>query len=124
MARKRGWVFDPDSGGVRIPEPVQRHTEQHIRRYAEEHFAGRYTRLGIRFRGHFCYIDTYTEPEPLGPNWPPQGRPETAEERLERLRNFGSLYVREEGARWVFKFNPSQRLRKAFGWSSTYRRDL
>jgi DNA-binding protein HU-beta len=40
------------------------------------------------------------------------------------LRNFGSFYVREERASWVFKFIPSQRLRKAFGWSSTYRGDL
>jgi hypothetical protein len=143
--------------------------------------AGRYTRLEIRFRAQFCYISAYTEPEPPGPNWPPPDWPETAEERLERLRNtpthlcrlryfgneegwgyaffaysseryelsvfpsgeflgppedafaaaagaylrnFGSFYVREERASWVFKFNPSQRLRKAFGWSSTYRGDL
>ncbi len=37
------------------------------------------------------------------------------------LRDFGSFYVRPERANWVFKFNPSQRLRKLFGWSSTYR---
>jgi DNA-binding protein HU-beta len=43
--------------------------------------------------------------------------------RLERvsLRDFGTFYVREERDRWVFKFNPSQRLRALFGWSSTYR---
>src|SRR5690348_5084367 len=81
------WIFSPDSGGVRIPEPVQRCTEQRIRRYAEEHFAGRYTRLEIRFRAQFCYIDAYTEPGPPGPNWPPPDWPETAKERLERLRN-------------------------------------
>ena len=40
------------------------------------------------------------------------------------LRNFGSFYVREERASWVFKFNPSQRLRMLFGWSSSYRGDL
>lgn len=37
------------------------------------------------------------------------------------LRNFGSFYVRPESASWVFRFNPAQRLRAAFGWSSTYR---
>lgn len=37
------------------------------------------------------------------------------------LRDFGSFYVRPERDRWVFKFNPSQRLRRVFGWSSTYR---
>ena len=40
------------------------------------------------------------------------------------LRNFGSFYVREERESWVFKFNPAQRLRALFGWSSTYRGDL
>lgn len=37
------------------------------------------------------------------------------------LRGFGSFYVRPERDSWVFKFNPSQRLRALFGWSSTYR---
>ena len=40
------------------------------------------------------------------------------------LRDFGSFYVRPERNTWVFKFNPSQRLRKLFGWSSTYRGEL
>ena len=86
MHAKR-WVFDPDSGGKKIPEVVKRRTEDRIRRYAEAHFAGRYTRLDIRFRGQFCYIDAYEEPEPLGPNWPPPDWPESREEYLERLRN-------------------------------------
>jgi DNA-binding protein HU-beta len=38
------------------------------------------------------------------------------------LRDFGSFYVRPERTSWVFKFNPSQRLRKLFGWSSTLSR--
>jgi len=37
------------------------------------------------------------------------------------LRNFGAFYVRPHPAQWVFRFNPSQRLRKLFGWSSSYR---
>jgi DNA-binding protein HU-beta len=40
------------------------------------------------------------------------------------LRDFGSFYVRPERTSWVFKFNASQRLRKLFGWSSTYRGEL
>lgn len=36
------------------------------------------------------------------------------------LKNFGTFYVRPERGSWVFKFNPAQRLRKLFGWSSTY----
>jgi DNA-binding protein HU-beta len=35
------------------------------------------------------------------------------------LRQFGSFYVRPQSAQWVFRFNPAQRLRRAFGWSST-----
>ena len=37
------------------------------------------------------------------------------------LRNFGSFYVRPERSTWVFKFSPSQKLRAALNWSSTYK---
>ena len=40
------------------------------------------------------------------------------------LKNFGTFYVHPERESWVFKFNPSQRLRKLFGWSSTYKGEL
>jgi DNA-binding protein HU-beta len=40
------------------------------------------------------------------------------------LRGFGSFYVRPEQESWVFKFNPSQRLRALFGWSSSYKGPL
>ncbi len=40
------------------------------------------------------------------------------------LRDFGTFYVRPERQSWVFKFNPSQRLRKLFGWASTYKGEL
>ncbi|MCC6187703.1 MAG: HU family DNA-binding protein [Anaerolineales bacterium] len=40
------------------------------------------------------------------------------------LRNFGSFYVRPERMSWVFKFNPAQRLRALFGWTSTYKGEL
>ncbi len=36
------------------------------------------------------------------------------------LRNFGTFYVRQERSSWVFRFNPSQKWRALFGWSSTY----
>ena len=107
MSRRR-WGFAPDSGGVKIPEAVKRRTEDRIRRYAEANFAGRYTRLDIRFRGKFCYIDAYTEPEPLGPNWPPPDWPESREEYLERMRNTPThlcrlrYFGREED--WGFAF--------------------
>lgn len=37
------------------------------------------------------------------------------------LRGFGSFYLREERSSWVFRFNPGQRLRALFGWSSSYK---
>ncbi|MDQ4043879.1 MAG: hypothetical protein M3173_00305, partial [Chloroflexota bacterium] len=70
MARSSRWVFDPDYGGVRVPEPVRRETAERIERYAKAHFSGCYTRLDIRFRWQFCYVDAYTEPVDT-PGWPP-----------------------------------------------------
>jgi hypothetical protein len=107
MAKKQ-WVRDPDSGGVKIPDAVRRRTENRLRRCAEERFAGRYTRLEIRFRGQFCYVDAYTEPEPQSPDWPPADWPESREEYLERLRSTPTHLCRlryfgnEE--RWGFGF--------------------
>ncbi len=40
------------------------------------------------------------------------------------LRNFGTFYIDWRRSGTVFKFNPSQRLRALFGWSSTYKGDL
>ena len=40
------------------------------------------------------------------------------------LRDLGTFYVRPERGSWCFKFNPSQRLRKLLGWSSTYKGTL
>ena len=72
---------------MKISDLVKTRTEKRIKQYAEAHFAGRYTRLDIRFRSHFCYVDAYTEPEPPDPNWPPPDWPESREAYLERLHN-------------------------------------
>jgi DNA-binding protein HU-beta len=40
------------------------------------------------------------------------------------LRNEGTFYVRRERESWVFKFNPSQRLRSLFSWESTHKGEL
>ena len=40
------------------------------------------------------------------------------------LSGFGNFYVRPEREHWVFRFNPSQKLRALFGWSSTYKGGL
>lgn len=80
------WVFAPDSGGVKIPDAVKQRTQARIQRYAEQNHAGKFTRLDIRFRGQFCYIDAFTEPH-ISDNWPPPNWPESRETYIERLRN-------------------------------------
>ncbi len=37
------------------------------------------------------------------------------------LPGLGGFYLRPGLESWVFKFNPAQRLRALFGWSSTYK---
>ena len=56
------WMFDPSSGGIKIPPPVQSEVKKRVQAVAEKEFKGKYTRLDIRFRNQFCYIDAYTEP--------------------------------------------------------------
>ncbi len=100
------WVFDPDSGGQKISERVKLDVKRRIEQVAEEHFKGRYTRLDIRFRGQFCYIDAYQEPD-ASPDWPPKDWPETREEYLERMRNTPTHLCRLRyfgGDRWGFAF--------------------
>jgi hypothetical protein len=50
VVRQGNWVFNPNSSGKPIPELVQRRTDARLRRDAEKHYAGRYSRLEIRFR--------------------------------------------------------------------------
>jgi hypothetical protein len=82
----RVWVYDPHSGGVKIPAAVRVRTEQRIRSYAEAHYGGKFSRLDVRFRGALCYIDAYTEPDaPSDDMLHVLG--ETREQYLQRVRN-------------------------------------
>ncbi len=65
MVRKV-WMYAPDSGGLKIPEPLEVEVRRKIEAYAAKHFHGRYTRLDIRFRGQFCYVDAFIEPATRG----------------------------------------------------------
>jgi hypothetical protein len=85
MTPQKTWVYDPNSGGKKIPENVKRDITARINKVAEEDFKGRYTRLDIRFRSQLCYIDAYTEPV-VQDGWPPANWPETREEYIERMR--------------------------------------
>src|SRR5919202_2872606 len=40
------------------------------------------------------------------------------------LTGLGGFYVRPRGKTWAFKFNPGQKLRALFGWSSSYKGPL
>jgi hypothetical protein len=80
------WVRDPHAGGIKIPKRVQERTAQRILAYAEMHYVGKYTRLDIRFRGQFCYIDAYTEPV-VSDDFPPPDFPESRGEYIARMRS-------------------------------------
>lgn len=82
---KGHWVREPSPAKKKIPPTVQTRIAQRLNAYAEQHFSGRYTRLEIRFRGQFCYIDAYQEPN-IPNDWPPKEWGETREEMLTRLR--------------------------------------
>ena len=126
MARQRQWAFSPNSGGAPIPEPVRRRTEARLAQYADEYFADCYTRLAIRFRAQFCYVDAYTEPGDPGPTWPPADGPETRDQYLERLRNTPLHLCRlryfGDEERWGFGFftYSGQRYELAFFPSGEY----
>lgn len=40
------------------------------------------------------------------------------------IRNFGTFYIKHHRDSIAFKFNPAQKLRKLFGWSSTYKGEI
>ncbi|ODS32532.1 MAG: Integration host factor subunit alpha [Candidatus Scalindua rubra] len=40
------------------------------------------------------------------------------------LTGLGSFYMERRGYSCVFKFNPSQKIKKLLGWSSTYKGEI
>ena len=40
------------------------------------------------------------------------------------INGLGGFYLASKYGNTIFKFNPSQRLRKLFGWSSTHKGDI
>ena len=76
--RRKVWTFSPGTGGKAIPEAVKSTTEARIRRYAGQHFRGKFTGLDIRFRGPLCYVDAHIKDDVDG-----------APMHLCRLRYFG-----------------------------------
>ena len=101
------WVYSPHVGGTKIPEVVKARTRDRILSHAKKHYAGKFTRIEVRFRGALCYVDAFQEAQ-LGEDFPPPGCPETREQALERMRNVPTHLVRmryfgnEE--RWTLAF--------------------
>ena len=40
------------------------------------------------------------------------------------FKGFGGFYIKLRGRTWAFKFNPGQKMKALFGWSSTYKGKL
>ena len=64
MSPRKVWMSSPHTGGSHIPPHVREETRQRVLAYAATHYAGRYSRIDVRFRGALCYIDAYVEPDP------------------------------------------------------------
>ncbi|MTW21304.1 hypothetical protein [Allochromatium palmeri] len=79
------WAYDPQSGGQKIPPAIQPRIRQRILDHADKHYAGRFNRIDVRFRGQFCYIDAYTEPY-VAPDFDPSHLGESREHYIARLR--------------------------------------
>jgi len=101
------WVYDPHSGGTKIPKAVQERTRSRILAYAEKRYSGKYTRIDVRFRGQLCYIDAYREPY-VPPRFNSKLYGESRDEHIERLRNtpthLGRLRYFGDENRWSLAF--------------------
>jgi hypothetical protein len=56
------------SGGKKIPDLVRINVEKRINDVAEQQLKGKFVRLELSFKGQFCYIDAFTEPD-VDENW-------------------------------------------------------
>ena len=79
-------MLSPHTGGRKISPATQDTVRRRILQYAEKNYAGKYSRIDIRFRGVLCYIDAYQEPV-VGRKHPTEKFGETRQQFIERLRN-------------------------------------
>ena len=105
---KKVWVYDPQSGGKKIPDSTKERIRLRILKHAEKNYAGRYNRIDVRFRSQFCYIDAYTEPEVSEDYDPELFGGKSREERIEHLRNIPTHLCRlrffGDEERWSMAF--------------------
>jgi hypothetical protein len=83
---KKVWVFDPHTGGRKIPPAAQDAVRRRILEHAQRNYAGKFTRIDVRIRGALCYLDAYQEPY-VEKRHPTASMGETREEYIQRLRN-------------------------------------
>jgi hypothetical protein len=104
---KKVWMYTPHLGGKKIPDPVKERTRDRILAHATKKYAGKFTRIDVRFHGALCYIDAFQEPY-LGDDFPPPGWSETREQAMERMRNCPTHLVRlryfGDEERWTLAF--------------------
>src|SRR5439155_14777285 len=58
------WVYSPHSGGQKPKPAVQDRIRDRILKHAAKHYAGKFDRIDVRFRGALCYIDAYEASSP------------------------------------------------------------
>lgn len=85
---RKVWVYDPQSGGRKIPDAIKPSIRQRILTHAQKHYAGKYSRIEVRFSGKFCYIDAYTEPFVPVDYDPGLYGGKSRDERIAQLREF------------------------------------
>ena len=86
MPRGTTYMRHPEKGGRTIPDSIKKKVEERIQKTASEYFAGKYSRIEIRFKGEFCYIDAFQEPTDADYKSMPKNWSETKEEFFQRLR--------------------------------------
>lgn len=85
--QRKNWVYDPQSGGKKIPEVTKQRIRHRILTHAQKHYAGKYNRIEVRFSGKFCYIDAFKEPFVSLDYDPELFGGKSREERIAELRN-------------------------------------
>ncbi|MEK7486777.1 MAG: hypothetical protein AABZ60_20840 [Planctomycetota bacterium] len=63
----RGWAFNPNSGGTKIPDEIKKEVEKRLLLAAKIKFK-KDPKLRVRFKNQFCYVDSNqdsVEPVPL-----------------------------------------------------------
>ncbi len=62
-----------DQVGLHVAKPLLHDAEAQVRHLSRprilahaKHYAGRYARLDVRFKGALCHVDAYIEPDTRG----------------------------------------------------------